>query len=102
MFSSASNRVLLRTGVRYYLSRAHPRPIPEFPVLTAMDKVLDGIEERKAKRVARWARNAPARRAKGIEVRSQYCSFDGLTLRVFWITCGHFPSHVDDAESIVL
>ena len=55
--------------IRSYVSRAHPKPLPEYPVQEALQFVLDGIEERKAKRVDKWERNADARKAKGKEVR---------------------------------
>jgi bisphosphoglycerate-dependent phosphoglycerate mutase len=61
----------------------------------ALDEVLDGIEERKAKRVAKWERNAAARRAKGVEVR---IACDGSTLRALvWIinNSKHSVSHVE-------
>lgn len=38
----------------YYTSRAHPKPTPLFSVQSGLAKVLEGIEERKEKRVIRW------------------------------------------------
>ena len=55
-------------STRTYVSRAHPRPVPEFSVPTGLQMVLDGVEERKKQRVARWERNKDKRRSKGIEV----------------------------------
>jgi hypothetical protein len=68
MFSNA----LRRTGLvaRTYVSRAHPRPVTEYPVNAALQVVLEGIAERKTKRAAKWELNAPARKSKGIEVSS--------------------------------
>lgn len=53
-----------------YMSRAHPSPIPEYPINQAVQMVLEGIEERKDKRAAKWERNAEKRQAKGIKVSS--------------------------------
>mmetsp|Transcript_20727 Transcript_20727/g.31188 ORF Transcript_20727/g.31188 Transcript_20727/m.31188 type:complete len:311 (-) Transcript_20727:174-1106(-) len=38
----------------YYTSRAHPKPTPLFTIQSGLTKILEGIEERKAKRVIRW------------------------------------------------
>merc|ERR1719506_690821 len=38
---------------RFYVSRAHPRPVPEFPVPSAIQMVLDDVEERKIRRAAK-------------------------------------------------
>ena len=53
---------------RFYVSRAHPRPVPEFPVPSAIQMVLDDVEERKIRRAAKWERNKDKRQSKGIEV----------------------------------
>ncbi|MGK3742880.1 MAG: hypothetical protein ACI90V_009736 [Bacillariaceae sp.] len=53
---------------RYYVSRAHPRPIPEYSVPTGLQMVLDGVEERKTRRATRWEQNKVKRQLKGIEV----------------------------------
>ena len=71
MFSTVIARASARRVVlqqRGYISRAHPRPIPEHPLPSALHKVMDGIEERKANRVAKWERNAPTRQTKGLKV----------------------------------
>lgn len=60
---SHSNR-LLQTAK--YTSRAHPKPTPVHPVGEAINLVLEGIEERKRLRAARWELNAPRRIKKGI------------------------------------
>ena len=39
---------------RTYVTRAHPKPVTQLPILDAIDAVLEGIEERKVKRVERW------------------------------------------------
>ena len=57
---------------RYYVTRAHPRPIPEYSVPTGLQMVLDGVEERKTRRATRWEQNKVKRQLKGIEV-SVYC-----------------------------
>jgi hypothetical protein len=68
---TTTRRVLSNIAVkRSYVSRAHPRPVAEYPVNTAIQMVLQGVEERKAKRVTKWERNAPVRQAKGKEVCS--------------------------------
>jgi hypothetical protein len=75
MFSTVITRASARRVVlqqRGYISRAHPRPIPEHPLPSALHKVMDGIEERKAKRVAKWERNAPTRQTKGLKVSSNF------------------------------
>jgi hypothetical protein len=56
------------TRIRTYVSRAHPKPIPEFSVPTGLQMVLDGTEERKKLRAKKWERNKDKRRSKGIEV----------------------------------
>ena len=56
------------TGNRNYVSRAHPKPIPEFPVPTAMQMVLEGIEQRKLARAERWEKSKERRVKKGIQV----------------------------------
>eukprot|EP00529_Nitzschia_sp_RCC80_P025797 CAMPEP_0113486558 /NCGR_PEP_ID=MMETSP0014_2-20120614/25058_1 /TAXON_ID=2857 /ORGANISM="Nitzschia sp." /LENGTH=343 /DNA_ID=CAMNT_0000380233 /DNA_START=727 /DNA_END=1754 /DNA_ORIENTATION=- /assembly_acc=CAM_ASM_000159 len=45
---------------RSYVSRAHPKPITEFPIAQALDMILDGVEERKEKRAARWEKRKAA------------------------------------------
>lgn len=52
----------------FYVTRAHPRTVPEHPVKSAIQMVLDGVEERKVKRAEKWERNAEYRRLKGKEV----------------------------------
>ena len=56
------------TRIRSYVSRAHPKPIPEFSVPIGLQMVLDGVEERKKQRAAKWDQNRDKRRGKGIEV----------------------------------
>ena len=56
------------THFRSYVSRAHPKPIPEFSVPIGLQMVLDGVEERKKHRATKWERNKDKRRSKGIEV----------------------------------
>lgn len=51
---------------RSYISRAHPRPIPEFPVPIAIQMVLDSAEERKIRRIDDWERNKDKRLLKGL------------------------------------
>lgn len=65
--ASAARRVVLQQQ-RGYISRAHPRPIPEHTLPSALNQVMDGIEERKANRVAKWELNAPTRKTKGLKV----------------------------------
>jgi len=54
------------------VSRAHPRPIPEYPVPTALQMVLDGVEERKICRAKKWERNKDKRRLNGTEDLGAY------------------------------
>jgi hypothetical protein len=63
--ASARSVVLQQRG---YISRAHPRPVPEHTLPSALQQVMDGIEERKVQRVAKWDRNAPTRLTKGLKV----------------------------------
>jgi hypothetical protein len=63
--------VLRREASRSYMSRAHPTMIPEFPIPAALGKVIEGIQDRKVKRVTKWELNAPRRLAKGIKVRAE-------------------------------
>ena len=58
------------TQIQTYVSRAHPKPIPEFSVPVGLQMVLDGVEERKKHRAEKWERNKDKRRSKGIEVSS--------------------------------
>ena len=58
---------------RYYVTRAHPRPIPEYSVPTGLQMVLDGVEERKTRRATRWEQNKVKRQLKGIEVSVYLC-----------------------------
>lgn len=61
--------VLRREVSRSYVSRAHPTVIPEFPIPTALSKIIEGIQDRKVKRATKWELNASRRVAKGIKVR---------------------------------
>ena len=58
---------------RYYVTRAHPRPIPEYSVPTGLQMVLDGVAERKTRRATRWEQNKVKRQLKGIEVSVCVC-----------------------------
>lgn len=52
--------------LRTYISRAHPRPIPEFAIDKALDDLLKDVEMRKKSRQKKWEKNAPERARKGI------------------------------------
>lgn len=60
--AAAASRPLLRRlpaagaapASRSYVTRAHPKPVTQYPILDAIDQVLAGIEERKLQRVQRW------------------------------------------------
>ena len=55
---------------RTYITRAHPQPVAQLPILEAIDQVLEGIEQRKLKRVERWNRYGEKIAArKGFQVR---------------------------------
>lgn len=55
---------------RTYTTRAHPKPVTQLPILEAIDAVLEGIEERKVKRVERWNKYGDKIAAsKGLKVR---------------------------------
>ncbi len=62
------NFSFVSTQIQTYVSRAHPKPIPEFSVPVGLQMVLDGVEERKKHRAEKWERNKDRRRSKGIEV----------------------------------
>lgn len=53
-----TRRLLSATGtgaaIRTYVSRAHPTPIPEFPIAQAIETVLKDAEQRRIKREERW------------------------------------------------
>jgi hypothetical protein len=51
-----------------YMSRAHPQQLPEYPISTALQMVLEETQERSVKRATKWERNAPVRTKKGIQV----------------------------------
>lgn len=53
-----------------YVSRAHPQRLPEFPIGTALQMVLEDTAERTVKRASKWERNAPVRTSKGKQVGS--------------------------------
>ena len=54
---------------RGYVSRAHPKPVTQYPILEAIDQVLQRIEERKVRRVQRWDKYGDRIAAKkGIKV----------------------------------
>ena len=72
----SSARLLSPIGHQSYVSRAHPRTTPEYPVGQALEMVLEGVEERKVKRQARWERNAPRRQAKGLKDDGPYRNQD--------------------------
>eukprot|EP00934_Nitzschia_sp_Nitz4_P002238 Nitzschia sp. Nitz4//scaffold83_size84149//49895//51021//NITZ4_005176-RA/size84149-snap-gene-0.136-mRNA-1//-1//CDS//3329558953//2238//frame0 len=65
-----------QTATRSYVSRAHPQPVPTFPVMAALDMVLQGTEERKVKRATKWERNEPERVKKGITTTGPYRNVD--------------------------
>jgi hypothetical protein len=68
MFTSAlqtSTRRVLLQQQRLYVSRAHPKPKPIFPITDALNTILEGIEERKIKRVEKWERNTEQRARQG-------------------------------------
>lgn len=43
-------------ATRPYVSRAHPKPVLQLPILDALDSVLEGVAERKVKREERWTK----------------------------------------------
>lgn len=64
---NVGNVLLART----YVSRAHPQPVTQLPILEAIDCVLEGIERRKLKRVERWDKYGDKIAArKGLKVRA--------------------------------
>jgi hypothetical protein len=73
MFTSCALQTCTRRGVlllqqqqhRLYVSRAHPKPKPIFPITDAVKTILEGIEERKVKRAERWERNTEQRARQG-------------------------------------
>ncbi|KAG7362028.1 50S ribosomal protein L1 [Nitzschia inconspicua] len=64
------------TSSRSYVSRAHPRTTPEYPVAQALEMILNGIEERKVLRADRWERNQPKRQSKGQQDTGPYKNQD--------------------------
>ena len=66
---SLTSLLRVEAATRGYISRAHPQTIPEFPIPTALDMVLQEIEERKVKRLEKWERYASSRQSKGMKVR---------------------------------
>lgn len=68
--TTATNVSVLTPLTRNYVTRAHPKPVTQLPILEAIDQVLEGIAERKVKRVARWDRYGEKIAArKGFQVR---------------------------------
>lgn len=68
------------SSTRSYISRAHPKPRPEFPIIRALQMTLEGTQERILKREKKWERNAPVRVEKGLKVSL-----------IFWGTYSTFP-----------
>jgi len=67
----------LKDSTRFYVSRAHPpEATPTFPVEDAIFTVLEGIEERKVKRLERWETNKEKRLEKGIKDDGPYRNQD--------------------------
>ena len=52
--SKCSNKSAAAT--RPYVSRAHPKPVLQLPILDALDSVLEGVAERRGKREERWTK----------------------------------------------
>lgn len=72
-----SSLVALDMTSRHYVSRAHPEPVPTFPIHEALDILLVGIEERKVKRAERWERGKEKICArKGIKEDGPYRHID--------------------------
>mmetsp|Transcript_22996 Transcript_22996/g.66380 ORF Transcript_22996/g.66380 Transcript_22996/m.66380 type:complete len:335 (-) Transcript_22996:57-1061(-) len=66
-----------RSGCRHYVTRAHPRPVAQLPILDALDEVLDGIADRRARREERWAKYGTRIAAKkGLTVDGPYRNQD--------------------------
>lgn len=59
-----------------YVSRAHPRRLPEYPIGAALQMVLEETQERYAERAAKWERNAPVRMSKGKQDSGPYRNMD--------------------------
>lgn len=64
--------------LRYYVSRAHRRTTPEavYPIADALEKVKNGVSERRERRAARWERNREKRVLTGIKVDGPYRNCD--------------------------
>ena len=72
LLAAQQMRPLTAFVVRTYISRAHPKARTVFSIHSALDQVLQGIEERIHKRQAKWDRNAEERAAKGTKVSCSY------------------------------
>jgi len=73
-----ARQLVINTTSRGYISRAHPpktSPIGA-PVKEALDDVMEGIQQRREKRLLKWNRNADVRRAKGIKEEGEYWNID--------------------------
>jgi large subunit ribosomal protein L1 len=73
-----TTRQLVKTTNRGYISRAHPPKTSPIgvPVVKALDNLMEGIQQRREKREAKWNRNADVRRAKGIKEQGAYWNVD--------------------------
>mmetsp|Transcript_12562 Transcript_12562/g.15930 ORF Transcript_12562/g.15930 Transcript_12562/m.15930 type:complete len:314 (+) Transcript_12562:19-960(+) len=68
---------IINTSLRSYVSRAHPTSFkPSFPVESAIEQVLEGVEQRKVSRVEKWERNKEKRAEKGIKDDGPYRNQD--------------------------
>lgn len=68
LFLGRCRSAVALTTVRTYISRAHPKPRTVVSVHTALDQVLEGIDERRKQREENWVLRAEQRMKKGIKV----------------------------------
>ena len=61
--------LFVRQHQQQYTSRAHPKPRPLLTLHSAMNQVLEDIQERIKIREINWERRAEDRAKKGIKVR---------------------------------
>ena len=72
--TAPGNASVLTSLSRTYVTRAHPKPVTQLPILEAIDQVLEGIEQRKVKRIERWDKYGEKIAArKGFQVRVRRC-----------------------------
>ena len=91
--TATATRPSQASAARSYVTRAHSKPVVQYPILDAIDRVLEGIAERKAKRQQRWDKYGEKIAAKkGLSV-SQFNVYDIIILGSLHACATRLVSH---------